>query len=116
MRTIAEFKLHPLFSLVSQTMNELSFRERNNPLLHVLVAIKYPEASSRKELDYQLKEWKKTFDYFFISTKYSEFRDYDEVIFIRTVIELIREFEKTPFDLQQFVNLITYFLSQTEEF
>jgi len=111
MNTIAEYKTHFLYSLLSNELKNIPFHQRVVPLLKTIVSIKHPKISSQEELEFLTGCWERKFDDFFMTTYYSELHHYEEVMFIRSVVELIREYEKNPFDPQQLLSLLFYFIT-----
>lgn len=112
MNTIAEYKKHPLYSLLFNELNTIPVHSRVIPLIKTIVCIKNPKVASQEELEFLTGMWERKFDDFFMTTYYSEHHHYEEVMFIRSVVELIREYEKNPFDPQQLLSLLFYFINK----
>lgn len=109
--TIGEFKEQPLYKKIDSLFNNIHFHKRIQPLLNVIIFIQTQVPIKNKlELYNATGALERKFNQFCRDSKYSEYHHHDEVVYIRAVVEIIRENEKEPFNEDSLINLIKFFL------
>lgn len=110
--TISEFKQQPLFQKIDSLFSSsMLFHKRLQPLLNVIVLLQNQKPFRNKlELFNATGLLERKFDKFYKETDYSNHHHYHEVLYIRAIVEILRENEKDPFNEIDLFNLIRYFL------